>query len=190
MGPDVDAYSSTIRSQPFGSCRAPRNWARATQFLKWAISPFFNIALAVYVGDIRDTEPRATAHSAFTTIMAVCDLLVLVIEAPKEKPPYFHLELLGAQVDVHRDYVDASLPARRVAVLVSDSESVLGRGGRHRPRPQSFAGGLDLRSPTYLDGLAVRTWPPYPNGSIPAQFALVTRLTRICASPSGGGLRI
>ena len=87
VGPDGNAYSPALRSQPFGSRRAPSNWVRVTQFPKWALSRFFKIAIAVYVDDIHGAEPLSTAKSAFLNIKAVCALFGCSLDASKESPP-------------------------------------------------------------------------------------------------------
>ena len=49
--PQGAPFVATLRSQPFGSRRAPSNWARVTQFLKWLLLKFFDVPVAVFVDD-------------------------------------------------------------------------------------------------------------------------------------------
>ena len=128
LGPDGRPYSSLLRSQPFGSRRAPINWAHVAQFLKWVLEEFSNVVIAVYVDDIRGAEPLATAESAFATIKAVCALLGLVLDEKKDKPPGKTLELLGAQVAIGPDSIEASLPPRKVSELSADLDAIQKRG--------------------------------------------------------------
>ena len=123
--PNGVPHYATLRTQPFGSRRAPSNWARVTQFLKWALSKFFGITIAVFVDDVHASEPLSTCDSAFRTVKALCALLGLVLDPLKETAPTCSLNLLGAFISVHSGYVDASLPERRRDELRNDVQTVL-----------------------------------------------------------------
>ena len=52
-GMEGEPLVGRLRTQPFGSSRAPANWARVTEFLKLVLGRLFWITLLVYVGDWR-----------------------------------------------------------------------------------------------------------------------------------------
>ena len=114
-----------MRSQPFGSRRAPANWARVTQFLKWALSTFFGIHIAIYVDDVHGSEPVSTCKSAFRTIKAVCALLGLAMGPEKEPPPSCSLDLLGGSISINAEYVGAVLPERKRVELIRGIQAIL-----------------------------------------------------------------
>ena len=119
---------ATLRSQPFGSRRAPSNWARVAQFLKWFLLKFFGISIAIFVDDIHACEPVDTVVSAFETIQAVCVMFGLQLDASKSKPPSTTLDLLGASISLLPDCVEASIPEGKREVLASDLNKVLAAG--------------------------------------------------------------
>ena len=47
--PEGEPLADALRTQPFGSRRAPANWARVTQFIKFVVGKLFGIILLVYV---------------------------------------------------------------------------------------------------------------------------------------------
>ena len=97
--PDGPVCSATLRTQPFGSRRAPANWARVTQFLKWCLEQLCGIVLAVYVDDCHATEPKTTAGSALDTILQLCEILGLC-GTVKNRLPYNPAQPPGG-IDFH-----------------------------------------------------------------------------------------
>ena len=125
-------HTATLRSQPFGSRRAPANWARVTELPKWLLAEFFDISIAIYVDDIHCAEPKATCESSFLVIKAVCRLLGFELDFKKEHAPSKSFSLLGAQVTVSEGFCEASLPDRKRLATAHDLEVIL-KGGRLTP---------------------------------------------------------
>ena len=105
--------TTKLRTQPFGSARAPANWCRVTNFVKWHLALLFRINLSVYVDDCFVVEPAATIQSAFDTILSVCALLGLKLEPTKASPPNNQILLLVAQIAISHDHMTAALPLRK-----------------------------------------------------------------------------
>ena len=111
---------ATLRTQPFGSKRAPANWSRVTNFAKWLLLKVFRIVISVYVDDIFLIETAGTVNSAFQTIKSVCNLLGFVLEDAKEQPPSSKLVLLGAEVSIFDEIVTARLPERKRCEILNE----------------------------------------------------------------------
>ena len=56
---------ASLRTQPFGPCRAPANWARVADFIKFVLGKLAGIDLRVFVDDCFLCEPSETVTSAF-----------------------------------------------------------------------------------------------------------------------------
>ena len=119
---------ATLRTHPFGSKRAPANWPRVTNFIKWALLVVFRIVISVYVGDIFLTETSETIESAFVTVKTVCNRLGFVLEDAKEQPPSSSLNLLGADILISDDVITARLPERKRTELLNELRQVLSKG--------------------------------------------------------------
>ena len=63
--PEGEPLVASLRTRPFGSSRAPANWARVTEFAKFALVKIFGAYLRVFVDDCFACEPSETAKSAF-----------------------------------------------------------------------------------------------------------------------------
>ena len=119
---------ATLRTQPFGSKRAPANWSRVTNFVKWLLLVVFRIVISVYVDDIFLIEPSETIDSAFGTVKTVCKRLGFVLEDAKEQLPSINLNLLGAEILISEDVITARLPERKKAELLNELRQVLSKG--------------------------------------------------------------
>ena len=86
---------ASLRTQPFGPIRAPANWARVTNFVQFFSIRLCKVWLGIYVGDCFCVEPVDTIDSAGNCIRAVCALLGLELEPPKEQPPPQHRSTPG-----------------------------------------------------------------------------------------------
>ena len=78
--PDGPPVKDTIRTQPFGSKRAPANWARNAAFPRWAFANLFIIALFVYLDDCFTAGPVSTVDFAFRTVLELFCLFGLHAE--------------------------------------------------------------------------------------------------------------
>ena len=85
-GPNGAPQTATLRSHPYGSRRAPANWARVAQFPKWAISAIFSIPIDVRVGDFHWSGQTSNCESALRTAKALCVLRGLALD-PRKDPP-------------------------------------------------------------------------------------------------------
>ena len=72
---------ATLRTQPFGSRRAPTNWSRVTMLLKWIMSTVFHIVISVYVGYVSFVETAEAIQSAVEIFKSVCATLGFQLEA-------------------------------------------------------------------------------------------------------------
>ena len=130
--PEGRAFVANLRARPFGSRRAPSNWARVTEFSKWVLRNFFGIAIAVYVAHIHCSEPVVTATAAILTVKAVCALLGFILGPKKEASPNSEMPLLGSHVRVTSEYAECVLPDRKRSGILLDLENVL-RANRLTP---------------------------------------------------------
>ena len=119
---------ATLRTQPFGSKRAPANWPRVKNFIKWVLLTLFRIVISVYVGDIFLIETSETIDSAFTTVKMVCNQLGFVLEDSKEQTPPRSLNLLCADIMISDDTITARLPERKRNELLNELRQVLTKG--------------------------------------------------------------
>ena len=119
---------ATLRTQPFGSKRAPANWPRVANFAKWLLLVVFRIVISVYVDDIFLIEPSETIDSAFGTVEMVCKRLGFVLEGAKEQLPSTNLNLIGADILIPDDVITARLPERKKAELLNKLKQVLAKG--------------------------------------------------------------
>ena len=123
--PSGPPHFATLRTQPFGSSRAPANWARVTSFIQYVLKRAFSVAVCVYVGDVFAVEPLDTvesAHEAFTTL---CELLGFALSEGKSQKPTTSIHLLGALVTFNSDHLTACLPPRRKDDLSNDIRQIL-----------------------------------------------------------------
>ena len=125
--PTGPLMTAKLRTQPFGSARAPANWRRVTNFVKWLLSLLFRINLCVYVDDCFIVECAATIQSAYDSIHSVCALLGLVLEPSKSTPPTDCIQLLGASITIRRDHISACLPVRKQNEWTDELRKILAR---------------------------------------------------------------
>ena len=107
-------HMATLHTQPFGSGRAPANWARVTSFLQFVLQHLFQVWLGIFVDDCFCIEPKETVGSALASVKALCNLLGLSLANDKENPPCTTMNLLGAQITILRDSVKAALTPKRI----------------------------------------------------------------------------
>ena len=98
--PSGKVLCAELRSQPFGSTRAPANWGRVAAFVQWMLSAFFSIYLAKYADGCYSAEPKVACASAFYVAKDVCNLLGYKLEMKKERPPMASLNLQGATLSL------------------------------------------------------------------------------------------
>ena len=114
-----------LRTQPFGSKRAPSNWPRVTNFAKWCLLKVFRIVISVYVDDVFLIEPAGTIQSAFRTIKIVCGLFGFAPAHSKWEIPAYRLTLLGADIDIDSDILTARLPDRKRCEILNELRQIL-----------------------------------------------------------------
>ena len=120
-------HYATLKTQPFGSRRAPANWGRVTAFTKWVMSRLFACTVRVFVDGCFVTEPDATIWSAYEALNTVCDLLGLTLEPSKTTPPTDRLLLLGADIHIKISEITATLPDRKRTDIVTELRKILER---------------------------------------------------------------
>ena len=126
--PEGDPVVAELRTQPFGSRRAPANWGRVTSFVQWVLATFFCLYLAKNADDCFATEPESTCFSAFSTVREVCALLGFALEGDKENAPSPSIDILGATVSLGSFFLEACLPTGRKRLLVVYLKQVLPKG--------------------------------------------------------------
>ena len=126
--PQGEPMVAELRTQPFGSRRAPANWGRVAAFAQWALSTFFCVYLAKYVDDCFATAPESTCSSAFLAVKGVCEILGFPLEEKKECLPAPTIDILGATVSIGSFFVEARLPTGRKGRLISDLKEIAPRG--------------------------------------------------------------
>ena len=95
--PEGSVCQATLKTQPFGSRRAPANWGSLTAFAKWIALHLFDCVVRIFADDCFVVEPEATIFSAFASLLSARGLLGLEISATKTIMPTADLLLLGAQ---------------------------------------------------------------------------------------------
>ena len=123
--PTGEPHVATLRTQPFGSARAPANWGRVTKFIQFLMERLFFAVIFIFVDDVFAVEPLQTissAHKAFTTL---CNLLGFELSAAKAQGPAAAIHLLGANVSFEDHHVCAKLPDRKRVDLTNDIRQVL-----------------------------------------------------------------
>ena len=125
--PAGNAMMATLRTQPFGSSRAPANWARLTSFAQFVLRKVFLVWLGVFVDDCYCVDPQSTIATALWVTRELCSLLGLVLAPDKEQPPTQALTLLGASIQLGRRHVSASLTEKRKTDYVALLKNILRR---------------------------------------------------------------
>ena len=114
-----------LNTQPFGSARAPSNWARIANAFAYMLLHLFLLWVAIYVDDCYTIEPDQTASSALHTLRGLAKLLGLVSEPGKEVGATISGLLLGANIYLQQRYILVELPHRRASALIRDLEDIL-----------------------------------------------------------------
>ena len=97
-----------LNTQPFGSRRAPSNWARVTQFVVFVLRRVFRVWLGVYVDDLFCLESDVTIESARHVIKELRALLGTELDQDKEVAPTSSSMLLGAKISLPRGFAHAA----------------------------------------------------------------------------------
>ena len=104
---------ATLRTQPFGSRRAPANWARVTTFLQFVLRKVFGVWLGIFVDDCYCVEPQGTITSSLWVVRELCAILGLELAHAKEKAPCTTIDILGAAIKLTHEDVTAQLTDQR-----------------------------------------------------------------------------
>ena len=124
LGPPAGPLMVTrLKTQPFGSTRAPANWGRVTRLIQWILLTCFGIFLPIYVDDCFLIEPAETARSAYLCANVLINLCGF--QMGKFSPPAPKILLLGAEVTIAHDFAAASLPQKRRGALITDIQNIL-----------------------------------------------------------------
>ena len=84
-GPQGEIRPAYLNTKPFGSRRAPANWARVTQFVVvFVLKKVFRVWLGVYVDDLFCPEPELAIESARHVIKELLSLLGPELAPDKE----------------------------------------------------------------------------------------------------------
>ena len=123
--PTGPPHVATLRTQPFGSARAPANWGRVTKFIQHVLKKLFGVTVFVYVDDVFAVEPMITCGSAHEVFTAACELLGFELSTGKSQPPSAAIYLLGAELAFDTFEFTARLPTRRRDDLMNDIRKIL-----------------------------------------------------------------
>ena len=118
-------FYAKLNTQPFGSRRAPSNWARVTNFFEFALRRLFKIWLGVYVDDCFTIETERTAANALRVIKDFASILGLELAPNKQVGPIVSAQLLGARISLLPDRMKAEISDSRAAELVLSLREVL-----------------------------------------------------------------
>ena len=125
--PEGEVMMAHLNTQPFGSRRAPANWARVTQFVAFVLRKLYRIWIGVYVDDVFCLEPDSTIVSAQLAIKDLCRILGLQLAPDKEIAPTISAMLLGAEVRLSRGFIHATLPPQKVSAILDEILDILKR---------------------------------------------------------------
>ena len=114
-----------LNTQPFGSARAPANWARMTNAFGFLLMRLFALWVAIYVDDCYTIEPDGTAQSALDTLNGLAKILGLVLEPDKQVGPTITALLLGANISLEKRFIRVELPTLKAQALIRDMELIL-----------------------------------------------------------------
>lgn len=87
---------SKLRTQPFGSTRAPANWGRVTALIQRVLITYFGAYLPIYVDDCFIVEPAETIHIAFLRTKLAIEMFGF--ELGGSQIPSRPINLLGASI--------------------------------------------------------------------------------------------
>ena len=118
---------ATLRTQPFGSTRAPANWARITAFVQFVLRKLFQVWMGVFVDDCYAIDPDNTAASAFCVMRELCALIGMSLSPDKEQPPCVNISLLGAPIRIGRTEVTSQLTKRKLDDYIAHLKNVIRR---------------------------------------------------------------
>ena len=118
-----------LNTQPFGSARAPANWARMTNAYAFILPMLFTLWIAIYVDDFFTIEPEGTAPSALNTLKGISNLPGLVLSPQKQVGPTLSALLLGTSISLGKRYIRVELPTKRAESLIQDLEQILKLNG-------------------------------------------------------------
>ena len=114
-----------LNTQPFGSARAPANWARMTNAFSFILLHLFTLWIAIYVGDCYTIEPDGTAQSALDTLNGLAKVLGLALAPDKQAGPTITALLLGANISLEQRLIRAELPKLKAQANIQDIELML-----------------------------------------------------------------
>ena len=123
--PSGPLHVATLRTQPFGSSRAPANWGRVTRFIQFILERIFGVVIFVYVDDCFCIEVATTVQSALKCFTGVCELFGFSLSPTKSQGPTKSLQLMGAELSIFTGHVSACLPERRRIDLINDLKRII-----------------------------------------------------------------
>ena len=123
--PDGPPHVASLRTQPFGSARAPANWGRVATFIQHVLQRVFGVTAFVYVDDVFVVEPVDTIGSAREVLKTVCEVFGFRLAPGKSQGPAKSIQLLGAEITFDTSHLRACLPARRRTDLMNDIRQIL-----------------------------------------------------------------
>ena len=112
--PDGVPHMASLKTQPFGSRRAPANWGRVTSFVQCVLRNVCAVWLAGFAVDCFSAEPVGNAITAIQATKEVGELLGASLSDGEEVHPCSSMLLLGAMVTIQGDTAFASLPERKL----------------------------------------------------------------------------
>ena len=116
---------ATLRTQPFGSRRAPANWARVATFLRFVSRGIFGAWLGNFVGDCYCVGPRYTVASSLWVLRELCTLLGIELSHSKEQSPTSTMGILGETIRVGREEVTSELTPQRCSDYLTLRRNVI-----------------------------------------------------------------
>ena len=113
-------YIARMRTQPFGSSRAPASWGRVVSLLQRAVTQLLLTPILLYVDDVFSAEPSRTAWSAFTCTKKFFAMCGFDTSDHKDQVPAPSIDLLGARVEfIPRGMKCSITPVRQANLLAT-----------------------------------------------------------------------
>ena len=114
-----------LNTQPFGSARAPANWARMINAFSFIMLHLFALWIAIYVDDCYNIEPDGTAQSALGALNGLAKVPGLALAPDKQAGPTITALLLGANISLEQRLIRAEQPKLKAQSIIQDIELMM-----------------------------------------------------------------
>ena len=144
-------YKARILAQPFGSRRAPSNWGRVVTVLQFVSGEALHVSTGAFVDDVFCVESCRLAVSGFWAFKQLCGLVGFPTSKRKDQPPSTGMVLLGADVSLRDNRVQAKAREERIGRITESIRTALDSGVLTPASASKLRGELGFYS-SLLDG--------------------------------------